>query len=382
MLRTQLRRFSASHRRHYRPLYSQYRLYATSEPMKPSLQLVGELRKRTEVSISKAREALVATNNDPEKALEWVQNDLAISSAKKAAKVGGRETKEGLIAVSLLSPGYGEGIGGVRAAMIELNCETDFVGRNELFVNLSSDIAHSTAFLAEESSDFKQNLALLRPFPVDILLDAPLLRKDPSSLSPAIPTSSSVGSAIRDAIAKVGENITLRRAVSIVLSPPPPTVNAGLRVSSYVHGSTSNPLCGRMGGLVASLLESSRLKELFAQESFRNELAKLERALARQVVGFETHSIRSTKKGPDTTLYEQPFLLYPGEFAGQPVGSVLEAFAEQKGLIDQSVKDQYQGVAVVEFAKWSVGEDESSEGLGACLAGEMEAGETKSDESS
>ena len=106
----------------------------------------------------------MATNNDLDEALEWVQKDLAISGAKKAEKVGGRETKEGLIAVSLLSPGYP---GGVRAAMIELNCETDFVGRNELFVKLSSDIAHSTAFLSEESPDFQRNPALLRPFPVD-----------------------------------------------------------------------------------------------------------------------------------------------------------------------------------------------------------------------
>ncbi|KAJ2927497.1 hypothetical protein H1R20_g9598, partial [Candolleomyces eurysporus] len=77
-------------------------LYSTAAE-KPSLKLVAELRKRTEVSIVKAREALSASGNDVDAALDWLQKDLVASGAKKAAKVGGRATNEGLISTSVLS---------------------------------------------------------------------------------------------------------------------------------------------------------------------------------------------------------------------------------------------------------------------------------------
>ncbi len=58
---------------------------------------------------------------------------LAISGAKKAAKVSHRTAGEGLVSASVLSRGTGSSPGGVRAALVELNCETDFVARNALF---------------------------------------------------------------------------------------------------------------------------------------------------------------------------------------------------------------------------------------------------------
>ena len=220
---------------------------SANESSRASLQLVAELRKRTDTSISKAREALIATSNDLEAALDWLQKDLAHTGAKKAAKVGGRETKEGLIGISLLASGYGEGVGGVRAAMVELNCETDFVGRNELFGKLASDIAHTVAFHAEAPSDFQENPSLLRQCSIDILLDTPLMPKNVSL--GASENGSSVGSAIRDSIAKLGENLSLRRAVSVVLPSPPEAIQAGLRVAPYVHGTASDPWLGRIGTL-------------------------------------------------------------------------------------------------------------------------------------
>lgn len=352
MLSTRLRQLGFSQARACTP---SARLYST-EQGKASVKLVGELRKRTEISLSKAREALLASNNDLNAALEWIAEDLIVSGAQKAAKVGGRETKQGLIAISVLQPGYGQLTGGVRAAMVELNCETDFVGRNELFSNLVNDIAHSTAFHATEPSDFEQNPTLLRPFAVDALLDAPLLRKEDPAAS-----SGSVGSAIRDTIAKIGENISLRRAVSAVLPPAPEAVQAGVRVAPYIHGSTSNSTAGTMGSLALMYLKSPNLQSLFAKKEFLDDIQKLERALARQIVGFDTRSIRLVKGDAATALYEQPFVLFPGEFNGQPVKSVLDAWARQKGFFSKDVPDEYQGMAVSEFARWSVGQDASSE---------------------
>ncbi|KAI5122372.1 hypothetical protein M0805_004129 [Coniferiporia weirii] len=375
MFKLQLRQTVSSSARRCGPAWSIHRLYSTSELPKASLKLVAELRKRTEISISKAREALIATNNDFDAALDWVQKDLAVSGAKKAAKVEGRETKEGLIGFSLLSPGYGQGTGGVRAAMIELNCETDFVGRNEMFGKLAADVAHSIAFHAEEPVDFQENPTLLRPCSVDALLDAPFLQKDPTQ---SLSSSASIGSAIRDTIAKIGENISLRRAVSVVLPSAPEAMLAGVRVASYAHGSTTDPSLGRLSTLALVYLKSPRLKELFAENVFREDLAKLERALARQIAGFDTRSIRLVGSSPETALYEQPFMLYPGEFSGQPVKSVLQTWAEQKGLIDNTKPEEYQGIAVSEFARWSVGQNLSSERVVSTLKDELDAIDSQS----
>lgn len=350
MFSPRLRQLSVSQAR----ASSSSRPYAT-EAGKAPVKLVAELRKRTEISLSKAREALLASNNDINAALGWIAEDLEKSGAQKAAKFGGREAKQGLVAISVLQPGYGQHTGGVRAAMVELNCETDFVGRNVIFSRLVDDIAHSTAFHATEPENFEQNPTLLRPFEVDALLDAPLLRKE----DPASP-SGSVGSAIRDTIAKIGENISLRRAVSVVLPPAPEAVQAGVRVAPYLHGSTSNPNTGTMGSLALIYLKSPNLQSLFAKQDFREEIQKLERALARQIVGFDTRSIRLVKGAAATALYEQPFL-FPGDFNGQPVKFVLDAWAKQKGFFNKDVPEEYQGLAVSEFARWSVGQDVVSE---------------------
>ncbi|KAF8665290.1 hypothetical protein AX16_000311 [Volvariella volvacea WC 439] len=322
------------------------RLYSTASP-KPSIKLVAELRKLTEVSITKAREALEASNNDINAALEWLEKDLAVSGAKKAAKVGGRAANEGLITTSVLSSGVsgnpGLGGGGVRAAMVELNCETDFVGRGDLFGKLAADIAHTAAFIAEPTG----NGVEFNACSLDALKDAPLL----SPTTPSAPPST-VGTAIRDLIAKVGENITLRRAVTITESPAQPSATLGLRLASYVHGSTASQ--GRIGALALLALRSQKLRELLATQEFVNDLTRLERSLARQIVGLETQSIRAQEGSPaETALYEQPFMMYGGDLANQPVKQVLEQWATQRGLIQPGEEG---GLAVVDFEKWTVGE--------------------------
>lgn len=54
-------------------------------------------------------------------------------------------------------------------------------------------------------------------------------------------------------------------------------------------------------------------------------------------------------------------MLFSGEFSGQPVKSVLQVWAEKKGLLDNASPDEYQGIAVREFVRRSVGQDISSE---------------------
>jgi elongation factor Ts len=335
--------------RHALPL----RFYSTSPPEKPSLKLVAELRKLTEVSITKAREALSASNNDVVSALAWLQKDLITSGAKKAAKVQGRVAGEGLVSVSVLSGGAGLraglGSGSIRAAMVELNCETDFVGRNDLFGKLATDIAHTAAFISDPvGSD-----TLFRPCPLDALNDAPLISQaDPQSRS-----SSTVGSAVRDMIAKVGEKISLRRAITVVRDPLPQTQpELGLRLASYVHGSINVPSQGRIGALAILALKAPGLYSLLSSDTFREDLERLERSLGRQIVGFDTRLIRSPADAKDeTALYEQPFMMLAGEFSGQPVHEVLRSWARQRGFWENGSREA-GGLEVLEFVKWTVGE--------------------------
>ncbi|KAJ7786641.1 elongation factor Ts, mitochondrial [Mycena metata] len=320
--------------------FSSLRRYSTT-PEKPSLKLVAELRKLTEVSIVKAREALSASNNDVQTALQWLKNDLVTSGAQKAAKVQDHYTGEGLVSVAILSPGNGPRVGnGVRGAMIELNCETDFVGRNELFGRLAADIAHTAAFMSEPA-DFQA-------YSVDILNDTPLL----SAVNPNPDPTATVGRAIRDMISKVGEKVELRRAVT-VFHEPTPTPDLGHRLISYLHGSVNNPNQGRVGVLGLLGLSSSRLAELFAAKSFGDDLEKLKRSLARQIAGFDTRSIRSPADSTDqTALYNQPFMS-PGDLFDKPVGEALAEWARAHDLVDASGQG---GLEVAQFTKWTVGE--------------------------
>ncbi|KAF8215869.1 hypothetical protein K438DRAFT_1799588 [Mycena galopus ATCC 62051] len=259
---------------------------------KPSLKLVAELRKLTEVSIVKAREALSASNNDITKAFVWLQNDLAASGAKKAEKLKDRTANEGLISVAVLSAGNGFGAknAAVRAAMIELNCETDFV-----------------------------------------LKDAPLL----SAVNPNPDPTATVGRAIQDIMSKVGEKVSLRRALTVFHEPP------------------ELPR-GRIGVLSLLGLSSPKLHNIFASKEFWPEQERLERSLARQIVGFDTRSIRASANSPkdEIPLYDQPFDMLPGDLSGQPVGLALAAWAAGHGF----VAEEGAKFEVEQFGKWTVGE--------------------------
>ncbi|KAJ7269411.1 elongation factor TS-domain-containing protein [Mycena haematopus] len=326
-----------------RAALSSLRRYSTANrPEKPALKLVAELRKLTEVSIVKAREALSASNNDIPNALEWLKKDLAASGAKKAEKLQDRNAGEGLVSVAILSAGNGlrGGNNTVRAAMVELNCETDFVGRNELFGKLAADIAHTAAFMSDPA-DF-------RPYSVDLLNDTPLL----SAVDPNPDPTATVGRAIQDLMSKVGEKVALRRALT-VFHEPTCSPELGHRLISYLHGSVNNPHQGRIGAFGLLGLSSPRLRDLFTSKGFCDDLERLERSLARQIAGFNTLSIRAPANSKDeTALYEQPFM-FPGDLSGQPIGEALAAWARAHDLVDVSGES---GLQVVQFAKWTVGE--------------------------
>lgn len=142
---------------------------ATTEQIK-------ELRDRTGLSVMQCKKALEESGDDPEKALE----NLRKQGAAIAAKKGDRDLGAGVIAC------YTHGTKTI-GAMVELNCETDFVAKNEEFSALAYDIA--------------MHVAATNPKDVEELLDQEFI-KDPSK---------KITDLVQDGVQKFGENSAIRR---------------------------------------------------------------------------------------------------------------------------------------------------------------------------
>ncbi|MES2120913.1 MAG: translation elongation factor Ts [Pseudomonadota bacterium] len=163
---------------------------------------VKELRERTGAGMMDCKKALAETNGEMEPAIDWLRAKGLAAAAKKA----GRTAAEGLVGVA---------VEGNRGAVVEVNSETDFVAKNELF------------------QDFVRNVAKI----------ALATGNDVEALGNAeYPGGGTVSETLTDNIAKIGENQSLRRATVLEVSKG--------AVVPYVHNSVS-PGMGKIGVLVA-----------------------------------------------------------------------------------------------------------------------------------
>ena len=189
--------------------------------------LVKELRTKTGAGMMDCKKALAETGGDMEKAIDWLRQKGLSAAAKKA----GRVATEGLVASYI----HGNGRIGV---LVEVNCETDFVARNEAFQELVRDIAMHIAAAAplvvrreelppevlERELDVYRGQLREQGKPEKIwdkilegkkekfysevvLLEQPFV-KDPDK---------KVQDLLNEAVAKIGENITVRRFARFVL---------------------------------------------------------------------------------------------------------------------------------------------------------------------
>jgi elongation factor Ts len=175
--------------------------------------LVKDLRQKTGAGMMDCKKALTEVGGNLEDAVDWLRKQGLAAAAKKA----GRVAAEGLVAVC---------VDGARGAVVEVNAETDFVARNEDFQSLARNIA--TVALTADG---------------DAVGDA------------AYPDGGTVSSAVTGLVARIGENMSLRRTATVA-------VGSGV-VASYIHGAVS-PGLGRIGVLIG--LESdgdqAKLQEL------------------------------------------------------------------------------------------------------------------------
>ncbi len=159
--------------------------------MTTNTDLIKQLRSRTSAGVMDCKRALDESNGDLDEA-EKILKEQGIASA---AKKSNRDTDQGVIETYIHS-------GGRIAAMVEVNCETDFVARTDEFSSLAHDIAMQVAAMdpvavsSEDPVDGEQSI------PEDsCLLQQPFI-KDPSK---------SIQDLINETVGKLGENIRVRR---------------------------------------------------------------------------------------------------------------------------------------------------------------------------
>ena len=178
--------------------------------------MVKDLRESTGAGMLDCKKALVATNGDMEQAVDWLRKKGLASAAKKSSRIAA----EGLVAVA---------VDGNKGAIVEVNSETDFVAKNELFQEYVEDAA--LVALASHG-----DVCEMKTF------NCPKCGK-------------TFEERLTDLIAKIGENMTLRRAQMV-------EVSNGV-IASYIHNVARNNL-GKIGVLVAieSSADKAKLQEL------------------------------------------------------------------------------------------------------------------------
>ena len=254
--------------------------------------MVKELRDKTGAGMMDCKAALGESGGDLEAAVDWLRK----KGLAKAAKKAGRVAAEGLIGVAL-TPSKG--------IVVEVNSETDFVARNDLFQGLVKMIA-------------------------DVALDA---GADVNKILAAPVGDRTVADAVTETIAKVGENMTLRRAAML-------SVGTGI-IASYVHNSVADGL-GRIGVIVA--LESAGNDD---------ELKAFGRMVAMHVASANPQAIDASGLDAATIAREKNVLAEKFKAQGKPanvidkiVESGLRTFYKEVCLLDQGfIFDDKKSVA-------------------------------------
>src|ERR1700681_2662539 len=245
-----------------------------------SAGMVKELRDQTGAGMMDCKAALSESDGNLEAAVDWLRK----KGLSKAAKKAGRVAAEGLIGVAVSAN---------KGAVVEVNSETDFVARNDLFPGLVKMIA---------------DIALGTGTEVDKILAAKA-------------GSITVAEAIADTIAKIGENMTLRRAAELA-------VGKGV-VGSYVHSSVADGL-GKIGVLVG--LESTINAD---------ELKPFGRLLAMHISFCNPLAIDPT--GLDAATVEREKGVLAAKAEGKPANVV-------EKIVESGLKSYYKEVCLLEQA--------------------------------
>jgi elongation factor Ts len=274
--------------------------------MSITASMVKELRERTGAGMMECKKALVETNGDIEVAIE----NMRKSGQAQAAKKAGRIAADGLVVIAITADQK-------TAAMVEVNCETDFVAKDENFSSFAAAVAERA--LTSDVAD------------VDALVQQPLHTGEDTTINSA-----------REAlIAKIGENMSVRRFVRMSSNGGVYVYQHGVRIGVMVnmeggspelgrdiamHIAASNPICVAEQDVPADRLNKER--DIFRAQAL--ESGKPENILDKIVEG------RVRKYLEEVTLLGQPFVKDPDTTIAK--------------LLDKA------GAKVVGFTRFEVGE--------------------------
>ncbi|MDV3238631.1 MAG: translation elongation factor Ts [Gammaproteobacteria bacterium] len=254
--------------------------------MSISAAQVKELRERTGSGMMECKKALVDAAGDMEAAVEILRK----SGLAKADKKAGRVAAEGLILVELSDDRR-------RAAIVEVNCETDFVAKKEEFQDFAAKIAQR------------------------VLKDAPQTMEALLAL-PLTDGGASIEESRKELIAKIGENINVRRYTLVETNGILGAYLHGTRIGVLVemkggsedlakdvamHIAASRPVCVTEAEVPAELVEKER--EIFAAQA--EQSGKPADIVAKMVEG------RIKKYLAEVTLVGQPFVKDPETTVGK-----------------------------------------------------------------
>ena len=279
--------------------------------MTVTAQMVKELRDSTGAGMMDAKKALVETEGNIEAAVDW----LRTKGLAKAAKKADRLAAEGLVGVA---------VSGRRGVAVEVNSETDFVGKNADFQTLVRNITK-----------------------------AALSCDDVEALKAADMNGVTVAVTIAETVAVIGENMNLRRMASV----------EGDHVAHYVHNSAADGM-GRIGVLVAvNGPDAGIAKQIAMHIAATNPLALseadldaalVERELAVQTQKAMEENATSAKPKPNAVIQNN---IIPGRMKKFLAENTLmgQMFVMNPEMtVAQAAKDA--GVTVVGFVRMAVGE--------------------------
>ena len=252
--------------------------------------MVGELRAKTDAPMMECKKALTEAGGDPVKAEEI----LRVKLGSKASKAASRITAEGVVA-TYISGGVG--------ALVEVNCETDFVTKNDDFLTLANTIAK---LIAEKN-------------PADV-----------AALS-ALPLDGKTVEEVRSAlVGKIGENMSIRRFKRI---------ETGAKLTSYLHGTRIGVMVEfdgsdeQVGKYVAMHIAAMKPVSLSADQ-VPAELIEKERSVASLKAAEDAAKAQAEGKTPQSA-----------EIVAKRVDGSVQKFLKEVSLLNQPfVKNDKQSV--------------------------------------
>ena len=266
--------------------------------------MVKELRETTGAGMMDAKKALTETDGDFEAAIDWLRTKGLAKAAKKSSRVAA----EGLVAVAVKD---GKGVA------VEVNSETDFVAKN---------------------SDFQEM--------VGAIANAALGVSNTADLSNELIAGKSVADSITDNIAKIGENMTLRRMETIQAE----------KVVTYVHNSATQNM-GQIGVLVAINGEDSEFARQVAMHvAAANPQALSSGELDQSVVEREKHILteQARESGKPEQVIEKMIQGRMKKFLAE-VTLLGQDFVINPDLTVEAAARE-AGVEIVSYVRMAVGE--------------------------